>query len=48
MINVFYKAWACLRGHTETAIILYRWNHVALQIRNSSSLLPTELARKNR
>ncbi|KAK6618303.1 hypothetical protein RUM44_002755 [Polyplax serrata] len=27
--------WACGRGHRETALVLYRWNHTALHIHNS-------------
>lgn len=28
--------WACSRGHNETALVLYRWNHTALNVRNKS------------
>uniref|UniRef100_A0A182P0P4 CG-1 domain-containing protein n=1 Tax=Anopheles epiroticus TaxID=199890 RepID=A0A182P0P4_9DIPT len=36
---------ACARGHTETAIILYKWNQNALNVRNSSQKGPIEVAR---
>lgn len=29
--------WACIRGHSETALVLYRWNHNALNLRNKMS-----------
>lgn len=28
--------WACIRGHSETALVLYRWNHTALNVRNKA------------
>ncbi|XP_077299054.1 calmodulin-binding transcription activator 2-like isoform X2 [Arctopsyche grandis] len=28
--------WACSRGHSETALVLYRWNHTALNVRNKA------------
>ncbi|XP_037089641.1 calmodulin-binding transcription activator 2-like, partial [Pollicipes pollicipes] len=36
----------CHRGHTETARLLYQWNHTALRMRNSAGLTPLELARE--
>lgn len=29
--------WACIRGHSETALVLYRWNHTALNVRNRAA-----------
>ncbi|XP_018318832.1 calmodulin-binding transcription activator 1 isoform X2 [Agrilus planipennis] len=40
--------WACSKGHTETAVMLYRWNHTALNIKNSSLQTPLEVAKSNR
>lgn len=40
--------WACANGHTETAIMLYRWNHMALNIRNVFSENALECARSNK
>lgn len=39
--------WACSRGHIETAIILYKWNQNALNVKNSVQQTPMEVA-KNR
>ncbi|XP_035910249.1 uncharacterized protein LOC118511369 isoform X2 [Anopheles stephensi] len=36
---------ACSRGHTETAIILYKWNQNALNVRNHAQKSPVEVAR---
>lgn len=36
---------ACARGHTETAIILYKWNQNALNVRNNAQKGPVEVAR---
>uniref|UniRef100_A0A182SNB3 ANK_REP_REGION domain-containing protein n=1 Tax=Anopheles maculatus TaxID=74869 RepID=A0A182SNB3_9DIPT len=36
---------ACARGHTETAIILYKWNQNALNVRNHAQKSPVEVAR---
>lgn len=27
--------WACAKGHLETAIVLYRWNHNAINVKNN-------------
>nr|CAD7452636.1 unnamed protein product [Timema tahoe] len=37
--------WACARGHRETAVLLYHWNHTALNIRNLNAQTATECAR---
>ncbi|XP_037941724.1 uncharacterized protein LOC119674648 [Teleopsis dalmanni] len=37
-------AWACARGHIETATILYKWNHNALKIKNNLQQSPLEIA----
>uniref|UniRef100_A0A8D8YD88 Calmodulin-binding transcription activator 1 n=1 Tax=Cacopsylla melanoneura TaxID=428564 RepID=A0A8D8YD88_9HEMI len=37
--------WACHKGHRDTALLLYQWNHTALSIVNSSSQSPVECAR---
>ncbi|XP_074029388.1 calmodulin-binding transcription activator isoform X5 [Leptinotarsa decemlineata] len=39
--------WACARGHTETAVMLYKWNHMALSMRNSTNQTALECARIN-
>lgn len=39
--------WACSRGHTETAVMLYRWNHTALNIKNSKNQTALECAKAN-
>ncbi|KRT86404.1 Ankyrin repeat-containing protein, partial [Oryctes borbonicus] len=39
--------WACARGHTETAVMLYKWNHTALNIRNNINQSALECARNN-
>lgn len=39
--------WACARGHTETAVMLYRWNHTALNIKNMKNQNALECARTN-
>ncbi|GFG34010.1 hypothetical protein Cfor_07539, partial [Coptotermes formosanus] len=40
--------WACAKGHQETAILLYRWNHTALNVRNLSAQTATDCARCNK
>ncbi|XP_046678847.1 calmodulin-binding transcription activator 1 isoform X1 [Homalodisca vitripennis] len=40
--------WACLRGHTQTALLLYQWNSTALSVTNSQRQSPLDLARANR
>jgi hypothetical protein len=42
------QMWACARGHRETAILLYRWNHTALNVRNLSAQTATDCARSNK
>lgn len=39
--------WACVKGHTETAVMLYKWNHTALNIKNNSLQTALECARAN-
>ena len=39
--------WACAKGHRETAILLYRWNHTALNVRNTSAQTAADCARSN-
>ncbi|KAK7871664.1 hypothetical protein R5R35_009033 [Gryllus longicercus] len=39
--------WACARGHRETAVLLYRWNRTALNVRNHKSQTATDCARSN-
>lgn len=40
--------WACAKGHRETAILLYRWNHTALNVRNLCAQTATDCARSNK
>lgn len=40
--------WACAKGHRETAILLYRWNHTAVNVRNLSAQTATDCARSNK
>ncbi|XP_057668641.1 calmodulin-binding transcription activator 2-like isoform X3 [Diorhabda carinulata] len=37
--------WACARGHIETAVMLYKWNHNALYMKNTSNQTALECAR---
>lgn len=37
--------WACGLGHREAALVLYRWNHTALHIHNSSNQTALAYAR---
>lgn len=39
--------WACARGHTETAVMLYKWNHTALNMKNTSELSALDCAKSN-
>ncbi|KAJ8940097.1 hypothetical protein NQ318_011479 [Aromia moschata] len=39
--------WACARGHIETAVMLYKWNHTALNIRNASNQTALDCARSS-
>lgn len=39
--------WACARGHTETAVMLYKWNHTALNMKNTVNQTALECARIN-
>lgn len=39
--------WACARGHAETAVMLYKWNHTALNIKNSVNQSAIECAKAN-
>ncbi|RLU27348.1 hypothetical protein DMN91_001149 [Ooceraea biroi] len=40
-------AWACAAGHADTARILYRWNAMALRVRDCRNRTATELAAEN-
>lgn len=40
-------AWACSRGHYDTASILYKWNYNSINIKNSLLQTPVEIARAN-
>ncbi|XP_066588029.1 calmodulin-binding transcription activator 2 isoform X2 [Prorops nasuta] len=40
-------AWACAAGHADTARILYRWNAMALCVRDCQNRSATELAAEN-
>ncbi|KAJ8675931.1 hypothetical protein QAD02_011717, partial [Eretmocerus hayati] len=40
-------AWACAAGHADTARILYRWNAMALRVRDCRNRSATELAAEN-
>lgn len=47
---MFYSAlqmWACAKGHNETALILYKWNHNALNVRNLIKRTPIDVAMDN-
>ncbi|XP_067873286.1 calmodulin-binding transcription activator 1-like isoform X6 [Heterodontus francisci] len=37
--------WACALGHTEAAVVLYKWDHRALSIPDSLGRLPLAIAR---
>lgn len=39
--------WACMRGHIDTAVMLYKWNHTALNIKNFCSNSALEVAKQN-
>ncbi|CAG9862937.1 unnamed protein product [Phyllotreta striolata] len=39
--------WACARGHIETAVMLYKWNHNALYMKNNSNQTALDCARAN-
>lgn len=39
--------WACTRGHTETAVMLYKWNHTALNMKNISNQSALDCAKSN-
>lgn len=39
--------WACARGHTQTALLLYQWNSTALAVTNAQRQTPLEVARAN-
>lgn len=45
---LMFQMWACARGHRETAVLLYRWNHTALNVRNLSAQTATDCARSNK
>ncbi|XP_028899126.2 uncharacterized protein LOC105216879 isoform X2 [Zeugodacus cucurbitae] len=37
-------AWACARNHVEMTIILYKWNHNALKIKDNGQQTPQDIA----
>lgn len=37
-------AWACVRGHLECSLLLYKWNHNALKIKTQAQQTPLDLA----
>ncbi|XP_039148550.1 uncharacterized protein LOC6733719 isoform X8 [Drosophila simulans] len=37
-------AWACVRGHVECSLLLYKWNHNALKIKTQAQQTPLDLA----
>ncbi|XP_055609247.1 uncharacterized protein LOC129756408 isoform X2 [Uranotaenia lowii] len=39
--------WACSRGHVEAAVVLYKWNQNALNVKNKSQQCPLEVAKLN-
>ncbi|XP_021372899.1 calmodulin-binding transcription activator 2-like isoform X2 [Mizuhopecten yessoensis] len=39
--------WACGRGHTQAAVVLYHWNSEALHIQNNEGLVPLIVAQKH-
>lgn len=39
--------WACFRGHKETAVMLYKWNHTALNMKNITNQSALDCAKSN-
>lgn len=39
--------WACARGHNDTAIMLYHWNHNAINLKNRFQMSALDLAKSN-
>lgn len=39
--------WACSKGHRAAAVLLYKWNHVALNVKNDQNQTALECARGN-
>lgn len=39
--------WACAKGHLEVATILYRYNHNALNVKNTQQMRPLDVAKAN-
>lgn len=37
--------WACARGHSDTAIVLYKWNNEAINLKSHSHLSAMDLAK---
>lgn len=46
-LPALHQMWACARGHQETAIILYKWNHNALNVKSHGRRTPLEVANDN-
>lgn len=38
---------ACSKGHQETVIVLYRWNHNALNVKNADNKSALDVAKFN-
>ncbi|XP_059615382.1 calmodulin-binding transcription activator 1 isoform X2 [Phlebotomus argentipes] len=39
--------WACARGHNDTAVMLYHWNHNAINLKNRFQMSALDLAKSN-
>ncbi|GAB0096881.1 calmodulin-binding transcription activator 1 [Sergentomyia squamirostris] len=39
--------WACARGHNDTAIMLYHWNHNAMNVKSKLRMSALDLAKNN-
>ncbi|KAK9886085.1 hypothetical protein WA026_014870 [Henosepilachna vigintioctopunctata] len=39
--------WACSRGHSDAAVLLYKWNHTALNVKNGRNQTALECAKVN-
>ncbi|GAB6031367.1 hypothetical protein CHUAL_009151 [Chamberlinius hualienensis] len=37
--------WACAMGHKETAKLLYKWNHIAIDVKDNRGRSPLDVAR---
>lgn len=41
---VVFQMWACSKGHRDTALVLYQWNHTALKVLNQLEQTALECA----